>query len=364
MRVVIEGLGRAVGRQMHLEQVDLCLEAGSFTVLLGATRAGKTSLLRAIAGLDRPTSGTVRFEDDCGRPVESVREHVAMVYQEFVNYPSMTVFENIASPLRVRGTLTRAEIDDRVRAIAERFELQDLLDRLPSQLSGGQEQRTALARALIRSAEVVLLDEPLANLDYKLRDGLREEILRIFSEGGATFVYASSDPTEALWFAERTAVMHQGRLLQEGAARHVYEAPFDERVARTISEPTMNFWNARLNENGRLALTSELDFPLPAHLASLAAGDWRIGLHPHRFRLARRGAADVRLGGQLELAEVSGSDTTLHLRHAGEPLLAQLDGLHAVEPGSAIELYFDPRETFAFAPQGRLVAAPELHGAG
>jgi glycerol transport system ATP-binding protein len=364
MRVVIEGLGRTVGGQMHLDQVDLSLAPASFTVLLGATRAGKTSLLRSIAGLDRPTAGTVRFEDDTGRTVKRVRDHVAMVYQEFVNYPSLTVFENIASPLRVRGGLTRAEVDSRVRAIAERFELQDLLGRLPSELSGGQEQRTALARALIRSADVVLLDEPLANLDYKLREGLREEILRIYSEGNSTFVYASSDPTEALWFAQHVAVLYEGRLLQEGAARDVYEAPGDERVARTISEPPMNLWNAQLDSEGRLSLTSELGFSLPEHLASLAPGDWRVGLHPHRFRAARRGDADIRIVGELELSEVTGSDTTLHLRHAGESFLAQLDGVHAFELGTSIELFFDPREAFAFAPEGRLAAAPVQHVTG
>ena len=359
MRVVIKRLGRNVGQQMHLEEVDLCLEPGSFTVLLGATRAGKTSLLRAIAGLDKPSCGSVQLVDEAARPPMRVRKHVAMVYQEFINYPSLTLFENIASPLRVQGTLSRSEIDVRVRTIAERFELGGLLERLPSQLSGGQQQRTALARALIKEADVVLLDEPLANLDYKLREGLREEILRIYRERRATFVYASSDPTEALWFGEHTAVLHEGRLLQSGAAREVYEAPVDERVASVISDPPMNLWRAHLDGGGRLALSDELNIPCPQHLAGLEQGDLRVGLQPHRLSTRPRGTADVRVAAELELSEVTGSDTTLHLRYAGSPLLAQLEGVHSFEPGDTLELYFDPRETFAFSPEGRLVGAPK-----
>ncbi|MDG2571305.1 ABC transporter ATP-binding protein, partial [Vibrio parahaemolyticus] len=215
MTLALEGVSRKVGAATHIDDVNLTLERGSLNVLLGATLAGKTSLMRLMAGLDVPASGRVLVDgqDVTGWPVQ--RRSVAMVYQQFINYPSLDVFENIASPLRV-AKLPRAEIDKRVREAAKLLKLEPYLDRKPLNLSGGQQQRTAIARALVKRADLVLLDEPLANLDYKLREELREELPRVFAASGAVFVYATTEPSEALLLGGNTATLFEGRVTQFG----------------------------------------------------------------------------------------------------------------------------------------------------
>jgi glycerol transport system ATP-binding protein len=177
MTIEMHNISLRVGAETHIYTTDLSLEAGQFNILLGTTLSGKTTLMRLMAGLEKPTTGELRVngENVTGIPVQ--KRSVAMVYQAFINYPSFTVYDNIASPLKVAG-LPRNEIDEKVRRFADLLKLTPMLDRLPSELSGGQQQRTALARALVKGAELVLLDEPLANLDYKLREELRDEFRR------------------------------------------------------------------------------------------------------------------------------------------------------------------------------------------
>ncbi|MGY3461055.1 ABC-type nitrate/sulfonate/bicarbonate transport system ATPase subunit [Bradyrhizobium sp. LM3.4] len=197
MTVTLDHVTRTVDGVPHIRDVSLTLESGTLNVLLGPTLSGKTSIMRLLAGLDKPTSGKilVNGKDVTGADVR--KRSVAMVYQQFINYPSLTVYENIASPLRVQGK-PRAEIEARVAEAARLLRLEPFLKRTPLQLSGGQQQRTAIARALVKGADLVLLDEPLANLDYKLREELRAELPRIFEASGAIFVYATTEPTEAL----------------------------------------------------------------------------------------------------------------------------------------------------------------------
>lgn len=193
MSVSLANVTRIVGGVPHVRDVSLDLERGTLNVLLGPTLSGKTSLMRLLAGLDAPTKGRVLVDgrDVTGAHVRS--RSVAMVYQQFINYPTLTVFENIASPLRVQRR-RKKEIEERVRDAAKLLKLEPYLDRSPLELSGGQQQRTAIARALVKDAELVLLDEPLANLDYKLREELREELPRVFESSGAVFVYATTEP--------------------------------------------------------------------------------------------------------------------------------------------------------------------------
>jgi glycerol transport system ATP-binding protein len=206
MSFSVENVSVVAGDQTVIADVSLEFERGSMNVLLGATLAGKTTLMRLMAGLDKPTAGRIVADgrDVTGVPVR--RRSVAMVYQQFVNYPSLSVYENIASPLRVAGVRSD-EIDRRVREAARTLGLETLLDRLPAQLSGGQQQRTAIARAIVKRAELVLLDEPLANLDYKLREELREELPRILKQSGAILVYATTEPLEALLLGGATATL-------------------------------------------------------------------------------------------------------------------------------------------------------------
>ena len=223
MTLELRHVTKRVRNETHIDDVSLTFAHGTLNILLGPTLSGKTSLMRLMAGLDAPTEGSVFFDgkDVTGVPVRE--RSVAMVYQQFINYPNLTVYENIASPLRVAGA-KKADLDRRVRETAALMKLTPLLDRKPLELSGGQQQRTALARAIVKQADLVLLDEPLANLDYKLREELREELPRIFSATGAIFVYATTEPLEALLLGGSTATLAQGRVTQFGPTRRCLPA--------------------------------------------------------------------------------------------------------------------------------------------
>ncbi|WP_245814618.1 ABC transporter ATP-binding protein [Cystobacter ferrugineus] len=356
--IELDAITRVVGGETHLADIHLRLEPGSFHVLLGRTRAGKTSLLRLLAGLDQPTRGTVRVNGTDVTGVDVRKRDVAMVYQQFVNYPSLTVYENIASPLRLAGKLDAKELDRRVRDTAAALRLEPFLQRLPAELSGGQQQRTAMARALAKDASLLLLDEPLANLDYKLREELRTEIRQLFRNRPAVVVYATTEPTEALLLGGQTVVLHEGRVLQTGPTLEVYQAPATEHVGQVFSDPQMNLWDAEVTQDARLRLSPEVDFPLSGHLQGLAPGRYRLGLRAHHLRLSPSSPTDVRIPAHVELEEVSGSETLLHAAHAGLALAAQVDGVHRHPSGAPVELFAPPSRLFVFAPGGRLVAAP------
>jgi len=287
---------------------------------------------------------------------------VAMVYQQFINYPSLTVADNIASPLRLRGG-KRADIDAAVRAMAARLRIDHLLERLPAELSGGQQQRVALARALVKQAPLVLLDEPLVNLDYKLRESLRDELAGLFAEGRSTVVYATTEPAEALLLGGHTAVLDAGELLQYGPTAEVFHRPASLRVARAFSDPPMNLFAAE-REAGGLRLPGGLFLPraLPEAAACAPAPDasrqtLTAGIRAGAFRLAPR-PGDVALPGTVALAEISGSDTFLHLDTAAGSIVAQLPGVHRHALQAPLTLHVDPADTYAFDAAGWLLAAP------
>src|SRR6187399_3644728 len=237
MELTLERIEQRVGAATWLYPLDLTLVPRAVTVLLGATQAGKTTLMRVMAGLDAPAKGRVLADgnDVTGKPVRE--RDVAMVYQQFINYPSMTVAGNIASPLKLRG---EKNVAARVNEIAARLHIEPFLERYPAELSGGQQQRVALARALAKNAPLMLLDEPLVNLDYKLREELREELSQLFASGRSTVVYATTEPTEALLLGGFTAVLDAGELLQYGPTAEVFHRPRSLRVARAFSDPPMN----------------------------------------------------------------------------------------------------------------------------
>ncbi|WP_207485830.1 ABC transporter ATP-binding protein [Arenibaculum pallidiluteum] len=356
MTLRLEDVSKRVGAALHLDGISLALEPGSFNVLLGRTLAGKTSLLRLMAGLDKPTGGRI-LED--GRDVTGVpagRRDVAMVYQQFINYPSFTVYENIASPLRRQG-LGRDEIDRRVRGTAAMLHIEGLLDRLPGQLSGGQQQRTAIARALVKGARLLLLDEPLVNLDYKLREELRAELRQLFRDTGTIVVYATTEPAEALIMGGNTAVLHEGRLIQHGPTAEVYGQPVTADCAAIFSDPPMNFLDAILSDD-RLMLGDGTALPLAAHDRGLPPGPCRVGIRANHLSVVRPNDMAVAIRARVELAEISGSETFIHVGHAGVPLVAQEHGVHPHQIGETIALYVDPTRIFVFAPDGTLQAAP------
>ena len=279
-----------------------------------------------------------------------------MVYQQFINYPSFTVFENIASPLR-RAGLGAAEVESKVRAAAESLRITPLLDRLPSELSGGQQQRTALARALVKDAELLLLDEPLVNLDYKLREELREELQDIFRRGRSIVVYATTEPQEALILGGNTAVLDLGALLQWGPTIEVYHTPLSERVGQVFSDPPMNMIDGQASD-GEARLGDALTVPLKGHLAALAPGRYRFGVRANHLAVARGSAEEIEFSARVELAEISGSETFIHAAHGEASWVVQEEGVHTLALGEEIRVFVDPRRLYVFDTEGGLVAAP------
>jgi len=352
--VRLEGVTRVVDGETYLSQIDLSFAPGSFNVLLGRTRAGKTSLLRVMAGLDKPDRGRVfaRGQDVTRR---NVRERaVAMVYQAFINYPSLTVYENIASPLRLRRDLAASELDRRVRDAAELLGLTTLLGRLPAELSGGQQQRTALARALVKDAELILLDEPLANLDYKLRAELRVQLRAMFAERGATVVYATAEPDEALLLGSHSVVvLDEGRVLQVGPALEQYHRPNSERVAQLWSDPALNRIDLEIGADGAGRVHSAAESTHTRALNMLPAGHYRIGVRADRLRLHAQSEADLCLRTRVLVDEVTGSTTLLHVEYGTTPLIAQVPGIHRRTLGSELALFVAPQHVFVFLPDGR-----------
>lgn len=351
MQLTLDRIGLRAGSQTHLYPMTLAPVPGAMTVLLGATLAGKTSLMRIMAGLDRPTEGTVLADgrDVTGVPVR--QRNVAMVYQQFINYPSMTVFDNIASPLKLRG---EAGIADKVGAMAARLHIDHLLARYPSELSGGQQQRVALARALAKNAPLILLDEPLVNLDYKLREELRDELSALFAQGRSTVVYATTEPGEALLLGGHTAVLDAGELLQYGPTAEVFHRPNSIRVARAFSDPPMNLFAAHRNEQG-FALQGGIT--VNRHLPPSTGADLTAGLRAGALDVTPR-PGHIGLDGVVKLAEISGSDTFVHARTAAGDVVAQLPGVHRYTLDQPLTLYFDPAQTYAFGADGILLAAP------
>ena len=358
MTLTLQDIGRVVDGETHLADINLSLEPGGLNVLLGPTLAGKTSLMRVMAGLDRPTSGRL-LVDDTDVTGKSVRQReVAMVYQQFVNYPSMTVFENIAAPLKLKN-LPAAEITQQVRETARIMHLGVMLDRRPSELNGGQQQRTAIARALVKNSGLLLLDEPLANLDYKLREELRGELRDIFHERGAIVVYATTEPHEALLMGGTTIVMDEGRILQAGKAIDVYHAPQTVRVAEIFSDPPMNLVAGAVG-GGEVTLANDIRFPLGGHLSGLASGPYRFGARANNLSVRRRNSADVEIAVTIDLAEVSGSETFIHARHNDQSMVIQEAGVHGFSLNEETHVYLNPTRLFAFDGDGGLAAAPRM----
>ena len=360
MDLRLTGIEQRVGAATHLYPIDLTLVPRAVTVLLGATQAGKTTLMRVMAGLDAPSAGrlTADGRDVTGLPVRE--RNVAMVYQQFINYPSMTVAQNIASPLKLRK---EAGIEARVNELAAKLHIEPFLGRLPAELSGGQQQRVALARALAKRAPLMLLDEPLVNLDYKLREELRDELSALFASGESTVVYATTEPTEALLLGGYTAVMDAGELLQYGPTAEVFHRPRSIRVARAFSDPPMNLIDAQASAGG-ITLPAGVTLPLvlPPQPTSTGAqaltAGMTVGIRASALRVRPR-PGDLSLPGTVELAEISGSDTYVHVETGIGELVAQLPGVHVLTLGAPITLYLSPAQVYVFDARGDLLIAPE-----
>ncbi len=364
MTLELRDVVKQVGGETHIHRTSLTLAQTGFNVLLGATGAGKTTLMKLMAGLEAPTGGRVLMD---GRDVTGIRpqkRNVSFVHQFFINYPDMTVFDNIASPLRIQR-VPRVEIAARVEETAALLRLTPMLRRRPSELSGGQQQRTALARAIVKDARLVLLDEPLANLDYKLREELREELPKLFQGRGTVVVYATSEPHEALLLGGHVIAMREGRVTQFGPTPDAYRRPETLETARIFSDPPINVSHV-VKVGDELRLDGRASWRAIGPLAGMPDGRYAMAVRPHHVTPAhadgrpdgdRADGQSVALEGRVLLTELSGSESIAHFALGDETWVAQSHGVHPYQLGERHVFHLDLAGCLYFTPDGRLVAA-------
>ena len=342
---------KRVGAVTHIKPTSLVLEPGHFNVLLGQTGSGKTSLIKLMAGLDPMASGKILMDGQDVTRLNTQKRNISLVHQFFVNYPHMTVFDNIASPLRVAG-MAKSEIQGRVEQAADILQLRPMLGRRPQELSGGQQQRCALARAIAKESRAVFLDEPLANLDYKLREELREQLPELFAGRGAVVVYATSEPEEALLLGGRTALMDDGVVTQFGRTAEIYRAPENLTAARVFSDPPINA--ARVVKSGPLAqLDTGVSWQMSGAAADLPDGSYTVAIRPHHVTPVRSGEGAVTLSGTVLVTELSGSESSAHFQMGSDGWVSLAHGVHPYQVGEDHQFYMDPAHAFYFHEDGR-----------
>jgi multiple sugar transport system ATP-binding protein len=353
----ISALNKYYGPVHAVRGIDLEIAAGEFTVLVGQSGCGKSTLLRTIAGLEEADSGTIEIG---GQPVNHLPPRdrdIAMVFQNYALYPYMKVFDNIAFGLRSRNT-PRAEIEPKVRRAAQMLAIDHLLDRYPRQLSGGQLQRVAIGRAIVRNARLYLFDEPLSNLDAQLRDEMRGEIKRLHQELGKTMIYVTHDQIEAMTMADRIVLLREGRIEQAGAPLDLFERPATRYVAGFLGSPSMNFIDAVLVPQGdglAVRLQDGTVLALPAGRATrLAAGRDRavvLGVRPeHMGRAADSRPGLARFAAVIELLQPTGSRTYATFSLGGADVVAELQAHDVTEIQQKIELSMDMNRVVLIDP--------------
>ena len=344
----------------HVGVADASFEIadGELLVLVGPSGCGKSTLLRMLAGLEPISSGTLTIGERVVNDVAPKDRDIAMVFQSYALYPHMTVAANLGFALKLRG-LPRAEIDARVREAAQVLELGALLERRPGQLSGGQRQRVALGRALVRQPQVFLLDEPLSNLDAKLRMAMRVEIARLHRQLGATMVYVTHDQIEAMTLGERIVVLDRGEIQQIDTPMALYDHPANLFVATFLGSPAMNVLDGALDADGRTFRTAAGDAAIPlAPGDAPAARPLLLGLRPEHLLRADAGEADA-FEALVEVVEPVGNEVFVNLRLGGQPLIARLPPDALPQPGQRLALRVAPGRAHAFDPaSGRTLATP------
>lgn len=345
----LRGVRKSYGRIEVIHGVDCDMNDGEFVVIVGPSGCGKSTLLRMIAGLEQITSGEVAIGNRIVNDLEPGERDVAMVFQNYALYPHMSVYDNMAYGLRNRQ-VPRAEIRTRVQHAAEILEIASLLQRKPRQLSGGQRQRVAMGRAIVREPSVFLFDEPLSNLDAKLRVQMRIEIKRLHERLNITSVYVTHDQVEAMTLGQRLVVMNAGNVEQIGRPLELYETPQTVFVAEFIGSPAMNLLDAHMSQDGsRVELSSGNHLPIhyPAAWASRAV---RLGIRPEHFQLVAPDLATVHL--HVDLVEELGADTLVHghLDSMLNPLIVRLPGINKVQSGETLPLSVAPQHLHIFDP--------------
>ena len=354
MSLIASNLSLKPEEQYHLDDICFEMSQGQIYTIIGRTLSGKTTLLKTIAGLIAPDSGGLVLDGNDFGSTPVWKREVAMVYQQFINYPHLTVYGNVAFPLKQRGT-QKAEIHNRVMNALSQVGLEGFQSRKIQALSGGQQQRVALARSLVKEAKILLLDEPLVNLDYKLREQLREEFKSIFNtkaSADSILIYSSTDPVEAMQLGGQILVMDEGRILQQASAKEVYENPNSTKVSQITNDPAMNLFEGTVGE-GKIILSPEIQFDSPKHFKGLPEGTYTFGLRAVAITLGEIGFPFA-----IELSEISGSETFLHLKHNEINLVGLLDSVQSFSIGEKVTVKFDISHLYAFSTDGSLKSSP------
>ncbi|GAB5471280.1 MAG: ABC transporter ATP-binding protein [Rhodospirillales bacterium] len=345
----IAGLTKRFGKLTALSDIDLAVEEGEFFSILGPTNAGKTTLLQTVAGLHRPEAGEIRLAGRSLNPLEPKARGVSLLFQNNALFPTLTGFENMAFPLRKGTTLGEAEIAARVAEVAGVVKVPHLLDRPPRTYSGGEQQRVAIARALAAPSDLLMLDEPLTNLDARLRIELRIEFRSLHRDSGQTFLYVTHDQVEAISLSDRMAVLDQGVIQQIGTPQEIYDRPANRFVASFIGMPPMNLLPARLHSAAGEHLLEGAGFRLPiAEIAGLS-GDPRLpealelGVRPEAVRVGDAASDATPFPAQVDWVEQLGSKTVLDLTLAGQALHAVVSAESPLQPGATIHIGFDAK---------------------
>ncbi|HET7473805.1 MAG TPA: sn-glycerol-3-phosphate ABC transporter ATP-binding protein UgpC [Candidatus Limnocylindrales bacterium] len=337
--VTFDNVNKSYGDVHVVKDMNLSINDGEFMVLVGPSGCGKTTSLRMIAGLEEITSGELKIGDRVVNDVPPKDRDIAMVFQSYALYPHMTVRDNMAFGLKLRK-LPKADIEKRVNEAAGILSLEKLLDRKPKELSGGQRQRVALGRAIVREPAVFLMDEPLSNLDAKLRVQTRAEIARLHQRMGTTFVYVTHDQVEAMTMGTRIAVMSDGVLQQVGSPQTLYDTPANRFVAGFIGSPAMNFLEVTASD-GKLTGPEGWTLPVPSRLrTSVGSGGRKLiaGFRPEHLELREAEGETATLPGHAEVVEYLGNEELLHVTAAGQDVVAIVDSENRVKPGDVVQL--------------------------